>query len=106
MCDGAFECNSGKAAAACVLINQSCYFLDGIAAKADAASALVSEALAMRYACLLGVDHGLVGISICSDCKEVSLLPLLTWSLSGKLKLSCKTSGSLAHPFGFIHLCS
>lgn len=44
--------------------------------KIEASSALISEATTVRLACLVGMNRGLQGISICSDAKIVISLAL------------------------------
>ena len=98
MCDGAFDMITGSAAAACVLINRTRSIIDGVAKKVVASSVLVSEALAVRLACIVGAKRDLFGLVICSDSKEVISLASSIWSLRGKLKLSSKIFARLEPP--------
>ncbi|KAM7516953.1 hypothetical protein LguiA_006536 [Lonicera macranthoides] len=76
LCDGVFSQSSSPAASSCLLIDENCSLVDGLAKKVKASSLLVAEALAVREACSMADICGLVNLVICSDSKVVISLLL------------------------------
>ncbi|KAM7477371.1 hypothetical protein LguiA_025584 [Lonicera macranthoides] len=70
-CDGAYQLDSGKAAAAFIALDSNLELINGIADLVNVSSSLGAEAVAIRVACILCLMKGSKSFVVCCDSKQV-----------------------------------